>query len=568
MPSLTAKQIDGHTYYYARYCQRVNGKPKIVRQVYLGKIEDLVSSAVQAHFPPQPLETQVASCGDIAALWEIAHRLNLVPLLDALFPKRHQGLSCGHYLLLAALNRALAPTSKVHLADWYRRTILTRLLPVDPALLSSQNFWNHMDLITTDQILEFERQMTQRLIERFQLDLRALVYDGTNFFTYINTRTPSHLPQRGHNKQKRGDLRQVNLGLMVSTDFHIPLFHRVYAGNVHDSVEFRSITEDLAAHYRDLAQSCDHITLIFDKGNNSAEAFQTLDGTPFHFVGSLVPTQHPDLLAVPRRRFRALTAPRLEGVEVYRTEKKVFGRTHTVVVTFNPKLLDGQLQGLTASLNKARRKLRDLQQQLRRWREGKVKGRAPALDSVRKQVHAICAGQFVKLILQAEVCAVRKGLELTYSTDQAALDRLCRVQLGKTILFTDNAGWSDEDIVLAYRSQHHIETAFRQMKNPHFLGWSPMFHWTDSKIQVHAFYCVLALLLTSLLQRELARLGEDLSVNRILEELGGIQETLIVYPRRQGQRQHTTATCLTRMSPLQSRLFSLLDLKRYAPPQR
>ena len=48
----------------------------------------------------------------------------------------------------------------------------------------------------------------------------------------------------------------------------------------------------------------------------------------------------------------------------------------------------------------------------------------------------------------------------------------------------------------------------------------------------------------------------------------GIQETLIVYPRRQGQRHHTTATCLTRMSPLQSRLFSLLDLKRYAPPSR
>jgi len=248
MPSLTAKQIDGHTYYYARYCQRVDGKPKIVRQVYLGKIEDLVASTEQAHIPPQPLETQVASCGDIAALWEIAQRLDLVPLLDSLFPKRHQGLSCGQYLLLAALNRAIAPTSKVNLADWYRRTILTRLLPVDPALLSSQNFWNHMDLITADQILEFERQMTQRLIQRFQLDLRALVYDGTNFFTYINTRNPSQLPQRGHNKQKRGDLRQVNLGLLVSTDFHIPLFHRVYAGNVHDSVEFRSITEDLAAH--------------------------------------------------------------------------------------------------------------------------------------------------------------------------------------------------------------------------------------------------------------------------------------------------------------------------------
>jgi transposase len=568
MPSLTAKVIDGHTYYYARYCQRIDGKPKIVRQVYLGKIDDLVASTQQAHTPPQPLETQVASCGDIAALWDIAQRLDLVPLLDSLFPKRQQGLSCGQYLLLAALNRAIAPTSKVHLADWYRRSILTRLLPADPALLSSQNFWNHMDLISADQILEFERQMTARLIQRFQINLHALVYDGTNFFTFINTRTSAELPQRGHNKQKRGDLRQVSLGLLVSTDFHVPLFHRVYAGNVHDSVEFRSITEDLATHYRDLAQSCEHITLIFDKGNNCAEAFQTLTGTPFHFVGSLVPTQHADLLAVPRRRFRTLATPRLEGVEVYRTEKKVFGKTRTVLVTFNPNLFDGQLQGLTTALSKARRKLRELQQQLERWRQGRVKGKAPALESVKKQVQAICSGQFVKRILQAEVSVVRTGLKLTYSTDQAALDRLCRLQLGKTILFTDNADWLDEDIVLAYRSQHHIETAFRQMKNPHFLGWSPMYHWTDSKIQVHAFYCVLALLLTSLLQRELARQGEALSLNRMLEELGGIQETLIVYPRRQGQRRHTTVTSLTSMNPLQSRLFSLLDLQRYVLPPR
>jgi len=565
MPSLTPKLIDGHTYYYARYCQRVDGKPKIVRQVYLGKIEDLVASAEQARVPPQPLETAVAACADVAALWDIAQRLDLVPLLDSCFPKRRQGLSCGQYLLIAAINRAIAPTSKVHLADWYKDTILTRLLPADPALLSSQNFWNHMDAVTPDQILEFERHMAQRLIERFQLDLHALVYDGTNFFSYIDTRTPSQLPQRGHNKQKRSDLRQVNLGLLVSTDFHVPLFHRVYAGNIHDSVEFRSITEDLAAHYRGLAESCDHITLIFDKGNNSAEAFQTIGDTPFHFVGSLVPTQHSDLLSIPRRKFRVLDHPRLEGVEVFRSSKKVLGGTRAVVVTFNQKLFDGQLQGLTTCLNKARRKLRDLQRQLKRWRDGKLKGKAPALEPVKKQVQEICSGQFVKLILKAQVRAVQNGLELSFSTDQTALDRLCHVQLGKTILFTDNAGWTEEDIILAYRSQHHIENAFRQMKNPHFLGWSPMYHWTDSKIQVHAFYCVLALLLTSLLQRELARKGEELSVNRILEELGGIQETLVVYPRRQGQRKLTTATCLTRMNPLQAKLFSLLDLNRYAP---
>ena len=426
-----------------------------------------------------------------------------------------------------------------------------------------------MDLVTAEHVFECEKQITQRLIQRFQLDLRALVYDGTNFFTYINTRTPAELPQRGHNKQKRGDLRQVSLGLLVSADFHIPLFHKVYAGNVNDSTEFRSVTEELSTHYRQLADSCDHITLIFDKGNNSQEAFEALQNTPFHFVGSLVPSQHSELLAISRTQFRTLTQLGLEGVEVYRAQKKVFGQPRTIVMTFNRHLYDGQLQGLTIHLGKARRKLRDLQAQLQRRRDGKVKGgKAPTLDSVKKQIHTICSAQFVEKILKAEVQEVGKGLELTFKTDQATLDGLCELQFGKTILFTDNSDWTEEQIVLAYRSQYHIEDAFKQMKNPHFLGWSPMFHWTDSKIQVHAFYCVLALLLTSLLQRELARKGEPLSINRMLEELAGIRETLVVYPRRQGQRQAPTATCLTRMTVLQQRIFSLLGLQRFAPAIR
>jgi transposase len=570
MPSLTPKVIDGHTYYYARYCQRVNGKPKIVRQVYLGKIEDLVAAVDQAQRPVAPLETAVAAFADVTALFDIAQRLDLIPLLDSILPaKRQQGLSCGQYLLLAALNRAVAPSSKLHFADWYRQTVLTRLLPADPATLSSQNFWNHMDRVTGEHILEFEKQMAQHLIERFQLDLRTLVYDGTNFFTYINTRTAAQLPQRGHNKQKRGDLRQVSLGMLVSIDFHIPLFHKVYAGNIADSTAFRSITEELASHYRQLAQACDHITLVFDKGNNSKEGFESFATTPFHFVGSLVPSQHPDLLAIPRRKFRTLTGERLEGVEVYRTQKQVFGTMHTVLVTFNQNLLEGQRQGLLANLRKARARLRELQRQLQRRREGKIKrGRAPAFEAVKRQVRSICSAQLLRSILKVEIKSLRRGLKLSFSTDVVALERLTRVQLGKTILFSDNADWPEEDIVLAYRSQYHIEDAFKQMKNPHFLGWSPMFHWTDSKIQVHAFYCVLALLLTSLLQRELAHHDLKLSINGMLEELAAIRETLIVYPRRQGQRQFSTATCLTRMSPLQQRLFSVLNLTRYLPSSR
>ena len=125
-----------------------------------------------ARQPPRPQETVVATLGDVAALWHIAGHLELLPLLDSTLPakRRQQGLSCSQYMVLAAINRVVAPTSKLQFADWYRQTALTRLLPADPAWLSSQNFWNHMNRITADHIAAFEKQMSQQLIQRLKLD--------------------------------------------------------------------------------------------------------------------------------------------------------------------------------------------------------------------------------------------------------------------------------------------------------------------------------------------------------------------------------------------------------------
>ena len=563
MPSLTRKLVKGRPYFYVRHCQRIDGRPKIVKTTYLGSLERLLQTVEQAQTPPAPQRAEVLAFGAIAALYDQAVQLGLTELIDAQLPKRDQGLSVGQYLLLAALNRATAPSSKAQLARWHRQSILTRLLPATADQLSSQAFWNHLDRIGEADIVAIERQLSERLVRDLKLNLRTLVYDGTNFFTYINTRNPATLPARGHNKQKRGDLRQVNLGMLVSTDFHVPLFHKVYTGNVNDATAFQTISQELSQRYRQLAQGCEHITLIFDKGNNSAEAFAVLDSSPFHFIGSLVPTQHADLLAIPLDQFQPLAGERFAGCLAYRTRKVVFSQERTVVVTYNERLLEGQLQGINASLQKARRKLDELQASLRRRQLGKVKGgQAPTVQTVSRRVEQILNGQFLKSLLRWRV---QPGPvpTLTYRTDTAAFSRLVRTHLGKTILFTDNDPWTNEEVVAGYRSQNQIESAFRDMKNPHFLGWAPMFHWTDSKIRVHAFYCVLALTLTSLLQRTLHQQGLDLSMDRALELLSGIQEVLLVYPRQPGQHQPRTATCLSELDAEQQPLFAKLNLSRY-----
>jgi len=565
MPSLTAKRINGRTYYYARECKRVDGKPKIVRTTYLGSVENIIRAVEQAKQPLQHQSVDIAAFGDVVALWDLAQQIGLVDIINRHVPKRRQGLSIGQYMLLAAINRAVHPTSKAQLADWYRQTALPRLLPATAKQLSSQAFWNHMDFFKEHHIEAIERELSQKLIDQFQLSLRTLTYDGTNFFTYLDTNNPAELAERGHNKQKRNDLRQVSLGMLVSIDFHVPLFHKVYAGNVNDSVIFKTVSEELRARYAELARNCEHITLVFDKGNNSEEAFATLEDSDFHFVGSLVGSHHRDLWEVPLKKYRPLKGERLQAVRAYRTRREVFGQERTVVVTYNENLLEGQMQGITRNLEKARQKLRDIQTRLRRRWDGRVTGgRHPTKASITKQATAAVSGQFLKDLIRFEVTD-DKIPWLTFETDATALSRLIRTQLGKTILFTDNDDWTDEEIILAYRSQHHVEDAFRQMKHPYYLGWSPMFHWTDSKIRVHAFTCVLALTLSSLLQRRLHQRGMDLSLPRMFELLGGIRETLVIYPRKRGQKKHPTRASLSTLSDEQQKLLETLQLQRHLP---
>jgi len=564
MASLTAKVVKGRTYYYARECRRVDGKPRVVRTVYLGSLDGIIAATQAAQTPPPPQSVDVAGFGDVAALWDLARSIGLVELIDRLLPKRRQGPSIGQYLLLAAINRAVHPTSKAQLADWYRQTALARLLPASESQLSSQAFWNHMDAVAEQDIQRVEKELSARLVEQFSLSLRTLTYDGTNFFTYIRTTNPAKLPKRGHNKQKRTDLRQVSLGMLVSTDFHVPLFHKVYEGNVADSTIFQTVSEELRSRYVDLARGCEHITLVFDKGNNSAEAFATLDASAFHFVGSLVPTQHPDLLGVPLSKYQPLPGERFRQVLVYRTRKEVFGHQRTIVVTYNENLLEGQLQGLTANLKKTRQRLGEIQSVLRRRREGRVRGgKAPTVTSVKKQVQQALSRQWMKGLFHCDVSEEGGLPALSYRTDAAVLGRFVQKNLGKTILFSDNETWTNAQIVRAYRSQFQIEHAFRDMKHPHYLGWSPMFHWTDSKIRVHAFICVLALTLTSLLQRTLHHKGIDLSMHRMYDLLGCIRETMVIYPRRPGEKTPRVAASHSTLSDEQQKLFDALDLGRY-----
>lgn len=561
MPSIVGKKQKGKTYYYLVESARVNGKPRIVSQQYLGSAEE-IAERLSGSGPGEPDRTAHLSFGDVAGVWGMLERLGVIDIVDEVVGSRRSdaALSVGTYIALATLNRVVAPCSKLAFRDWWATTAGDRLLVRAPlAALDHRRFWDAMDGITEEQLVEIERRIVARMVDTFALDVSGLVLDMTNFATYIdsaNDRAP--IAQRGKAKQKRNDLRLVGLGLVVSFDGGIPLVSHAYAGNRHDSTQFPDVIGELVERFGAVEEGGAGLTVVFDAGQDSEDNLELIYSSPLYFVGSLPPSDHPDLMAAPKSRYKKVDAKRFPGLSAFETTKVVFGRERRIVVTHSQSFHDEQAAGFEQTLAKARRQLGELGARLARGKGRKSR------EKVEAEIAGILRPRWLSQVISVNLTATTPSeLRMTWRTKTAAKAQLADDVFGKRIIFTDRDTWSIADVVAAYRSQSEIEADFRQMKDRLVVSFSPMFHWTEQKIRVHVFYCVLALMVARLMARETERAKIAMSARVLLSHLSRIEETVLLY---QGERGRPRARrMLTEMDPTQVRLYDLFGLDEYAP---
>ena len=564
MPYMTHKRIKGITYYYAEESEWKNGRSRRKWQKYLGPLSGIIAAVEGSQHKPEYAEIFQLGCP--AAYLHIAKEISMIEILDSILPKREQGLGIGFYLTLAAINRGIVPVSKRSMWSWFQDTILLRVFSeADQAALSSQRFWDNMSAIKEEKIQVAWMKLIDLVLERESIDLSCVSFDGTNFYSFINSfNMRCSMAKRGKNKQGRGDLRQVNYALFCSRKDHLPLYFDVFEGNRHDSKEFGIIIEKFFQAFEHRKPAVDGITIVFDKGNNSYENVNRfISDSNYHFVGSVKPDDHKDLALVSNNdtRFAPLSDPRLKEVKAFRTNKEIYGKELTVVVTFNNNLYTSQVKSINNEINKCLDKLGELSGKLADRSAGLItKGKKPTVESVKGQVISILSGQHMKKLIETTVLEHKEIPTLTYSLNSKAYAQLADTYLGKNVIITDNHNWSTEDIILAYRSQYIIEDTFKQMKDRKTGSWWPMFHWTDQKISVHGFYCTLSLLLRALLMRKVRAAGIALSMNKLHEKLSGIREVLNVSVTR---NKKTTQPVVSKMDDTQKRLFDLFKMDEY-----
>ena len=524
MASIVHKVVGGQTYYYLREMARIDGKPKMVSQRYLGKAADIEAAMDGAMGVPE--RTRHLGFGDLAAVWSILERLGVADIIDEVVGARRSdaGASVGTYIALAATNRVVAPCSKLAFADWWASTAGDRWARLPAAALDHRRFWDAMDTIDVDALVEIERRIGAAMVAAFGLDLSGLVLDMTNLATYIDSANDrADIAQRGHAKQKRTDLRLVGLGLVVTTDGGVPLCSHAYAGNRPDVTQFAGIVTELVARWGALAADSNKLTLVYDAGQDSEANQAHIEASPLHFVGSLPPSDFPELLAVNARRYRPVDPERYPGLTAFDTRGVALGAQRRLIVTHSPTLHAKQAQGFAQTTGIAERRLAELAARLARGKTRKNRA------AVQAEIDGILKPRWVNRVITATLAGDSPAtFTLTWTLDPKAVKALAAEMFGKRILFTDHDDWPVVDVVAAYRSQSHVENDFRQMKDPRVVSFSPMFHWTDQKIRVHVFYSVLALAIARLMRREATNAGTPMSVRELLATLAGIQETVLL----------------------------------------
>lgn len=547
MASIQSVRVRGHRYWRIVESRRVNGKPRPVVIAYLGKADDLLARLQAA----ESLRLRSRSHGAVAALYALARELDVCGTIDRhlaasgrrdrhqpvhvpdprRIATRHDGLSVGRSMELVSIGRTCHATSKRGFAEWARTTTLGELAAVDLERLTSQHFWDQMDQIPVEILARVEREIIGRAIERFNLPLDTVLYDATNFFTFIaSTNTRCKLPARGRNKQKRHDLRQLGVALLCTRRDAIPLMHQMYGGKVPDARSFAAALPLIRQRLVDLGRELSSLTLVYDKGNVSQLNQDLVDQSNLHYVASLTAASQRALITEANAHLAPIVLDRDESVMAYRTRRTIWGVERTAVVVVSETLRAGQLRGIMQHIASAQQWLHDLADTLRRGKQKRTQA------TLQRDIETRLMGrQHLNEVLHFTLSRTGRALTLTWEFDRATLEALARDWLGRLVLVTDRDDWSSAQIIQAYRGQSQIEAVFAHLKDPVHVMLRPQHHWTDQKLHVHVFTCVIGYLLARLLHLRAQRAaGYTRSMERLLDTLTEIRRVRVARSTRKG----------------------------------
>ena len=516
--SLQKRTVKGIDYWCLVESKRINGKPRPIIIEYFGNTQRFTERLMSDRL--QNLVLKSYSHGDTYALLKIAEKLEIESILDSAFKSRiRDNIKRSKSLLLIAIQMVCRPGSKNGFEEWFKTTTLPYDMKVSAESLTSQHFWEQMDGIFETELIKAEDTVTKRILELYDFSLEKIALDYTNYFSYISSSNERcTIAKRGHNKQKRNDLRQYSMALITTKEMGLPLCSHIYEGNINDQAEFFEyidLLKDRIPNYDPNA-----ITLVFDGGSNNKKNFEKIET---HYICSFSLSSCKTLYDIDISNYSEITVNG-KTVKTYRCTQEIWGKERVCILTFSRSLYAGQLKETNSNIATTSSELKKLSEQLYNEKSRISKKEKDIQERIKK----ITSQQYMDEIFEIRM-TVDEGIvkNIEYLVNESRKHEIVRKYFGKKLILTDRSDWDTDEIVSIYREQDCIERIFKASKDNDHFSIRPQYHFTDQKIRVHIFCCLLGLTLASILQKEVANYGIKISKNQLLDKLSGIRRCWI-----------------------------------------
>ncbi|MCL6638290.1 MAG: hypothetical protein K6T80_01240 [Firmicutes bacterium] len=361
MTTIIKKKIRGRYYYYAVESKRVNGKPRIVWQKYLGKVSDIVTAVSGLDRLPAPQSSRIYDFGAEAALLATGRRLGVEEIINRHVPRPGAGPGAGESLLLHSIHLFANPGVKP--AQWFERTVLKRHFNFTARDFSTKRFSGLAELLTPETLENIQNDLARKIFEEFGLKPDALVYHCLK------------APGCAGARPGKGSPLPLFFSLLATKEFRIPLFYATHRGGEANDGETGKIVRRLLEQYRNLGFDSKEVTLVNrDPGGKPLDSlYLPAEGmAPLRYIGELFPEECEDYLKVPLERFHPLRHGQREKIKVYRTAKKGEEKSSVILVVQHEDETAAHHEGTEAGVAGCRSLRRILSSDNIHWDNGEI----------------------------------------------------------------------------------------------------------------------------------------------------------------------------------------------------
>jgi transposase len=455
--------------------------------------------------------------GALPVVAEFCRRLCVREIIDRLCPMREVATAratVGQVVEALIANRLTSPSPMVGVVDWARDFAVEEVYGIPAGALNDDKV-----IRTLDAVAEVRERLASEVamaaIDAFGIDVSRIHWDMTSMSLYgdydaVYEAYP--IPDYGHPKDRRTDLKQIQAGIAAAADGGIPFWHNVFSGN---AGEVNQVVDTLTA-LQSVARRRD-LLLLGDSKLISYNNVVAMNGAGVRFIAALGAAR------VDNSVYRSLdlaTATVVDYVAQRDVKKKERHPEQVGVyrVVEDTMDLEGHKKAdpvqhcrriLVHSTGNAAAQAKSRAKKLDRAREeldnlARLAGSRyyPDQQAVTAKFGVIAAKRRVQDYLRTTINTDTSGKPtLAWHYDQAAIDAEAAADGWYALLTNiDEDQHSAAGILIHYKGQPVVERRYSDFKGP--LAVTPLYLHRNDRIAALITVICLALLIFCLIERE------------------------------------------------------------------